>query len=79
MIEGFKMVAVQEITVTKVKHKGSPRINWNYDLNGVPFGQVFTYKVAGEVHMFTAVMSNGFYCGSHDTLAEADVALRSEM
>jgi len=75
----MQYVEVQEITITKNKRKGSPRIDWNYDLNGVPFGQVFTYKVVGEVHMFTAVMRNGFYCGSHDTLAEADKALRSEM
>lgn len=76
----MQFVAVQEVTITgPVKHKGSNRIAWNYDLNGVPFGSVFTFKAKGEVHMFTAVMANGMYCGSHDTRDEADRALRAEM
>jgi hypothetical protein len=80
MIEGFKMVAVQEITVTgPVKAKGSNRIAFNYDLNGVPFGAVYTFKAKGEVHPFHAVKSNGEHLGHFATKTEADVALRSEM
>lgn len=79
-MQGFKMVAVQEVTITKEKaFKGSNRVVRNYDLNGTPFGQVWTYKTKGETHKWHAAKSNGAYIGAFDTEADADVAIRSEM
>lgn len=76
----MQIVAVQEITITgPIKVKGSPRIAYNYDLDGVPFGCVYTFKVAGEVHPFHAVRSNGEHLGHFSTRDAADVAIRSAM
>lgn len=83
MFEGFKMVAVQEVTVTgPVKFKGSNRIAYNYDLNGKPFGQIYTYKTAGEKHYWYASKADGSPIGGSGTFHNrniADIALRSEM
>lgn len=76
----MQVVAVQEITVTgPVKVKGSPRVAFNYDLDGKPFGCIYTFNVVGEVHEWHAVRSNGEYVGHYATRAKADVALRGEM
>jgi hypothetical protein len=77
----MQFVAVQEITITKQpKLKGSNRVVRNYDLNGVPFGQVWTYKFAGEKHVWHAAKANGELIGNgYSTEAEADIAIRSAM
>lgn len=76
----MQFVTVQEITITKEKaFKGSNRIVYNYDLDGKPFGQVWTYKTAGETHKWHAAKSDGSYIGAYDTRAAADVGIRSEM
>lgn len=43
---------IQEVTITKVRNKGSNAIEWNVDLNGTPFGKIWTFKAAGEVHPY---------------------------
>lgn len=76
----MQFVSVQEITVTgPVKVKGSPRVAYNYDLNGVPFGQVYTFKVPGETHPFHAVRADGTYIGAFFNRKDADKAIRGEM
>ena len=43
-------VRLQEVTVTgPLKWKGSNATRWNFDLDGKPFGQVWTFKAKGEV------------------------------
>ena len=76
----MQFVAVQEITITgPVKFKGSNRTAWNYDLDGTPFGAVYTFKAKGEVHPFHAVKANGEYLGHFPNQIEADIAIRSAM
>lgn len=80
MFEGFKMVAVQEVTITKQpKFKGSNRVAYNVDLNGVPFGQIYTFKAKGEVHPFHAVKASGEHLGHFDNYNEAETAIRAAM
>jgi len=80
-MNGFKLVAVQEVTITKQpKLKGSNRVVYNVDLNGVPFGQIWTYKTAGEKHVWHAAQSNGNLVGEgYATYAQAETAIRSVM
>jgi hypothetical protein len=77
----MQFVAVQEITITKVKHKGSNMISWNYDLEGKPFGSVWTFTGKGEVHPFavSTVEGNTKFLGHFPTWADADVVLRGAM
>lgn len=76
----MQFAATQEVTITgPVKVKGSPRISYNYDLNGVPFGAVYTFKVSGEVHPYHAVKANGEHLGHFPTRDEADKAIRGAM
>lgn len=76
----MQFVAVQEVTITRQsKIKGSNRIVYNYDLDGVPFGQVWTYKTIGEVHKWHVAKANGEYIGATDNYKAADVLIRGEM
>lgn len=76
----MEFVAVQEITITgPVKVKGSPRVAYNYDLNGVPFGQVYSFKVALETHPWHAVKANGEHLGHFTSRKAADRAIRAAM
>jgi hypothetical protein len=53
---------IQQITLTKVlPARGSNRTAWNYDLDGRPFGQVWTFKAKGESHLFHAKPLKGEY------------------
>lgn len=72
-------VKIDEVTVTKkAKVKGSNRIAYDVDLNGVPFGQIWTFKAAGEVHPFHVKTLAGAY-GTFKTYAEAEAGIRNEM
>lgn len=77
----MQFVTVQKITITKQpKLKGSTRVVYNVDLNGVPFGQIWTYKFPGEVHVWHAAKATGEMVGNgYDTYKEAETAIRGEM
>lgn len=76
----MQFVQVQEITITgPIKYKGSNRVSWNYDLDGKPFGQVFTFRARGEVHQFQAVTAAGRHLGFFMNRDYADEAIRGEM
>jgi hypothetical protein len=79
-MDGFKMVAVQEVTITgPVKFKGSNRVAFNYDLDGKPFGQVFTYKAKNEIHPYHVALATGEHIGAYRTKEIADKAIRGMM
>lgn len=77
----MQFVTVQKITITKQpKLKGSTRVVYNVDLNGVPFGQIWTYKFPGEVHVWHAAKANGELIGNgHATYKAAETAMREAM
>lgn len=72
------MTRIQNVTVTKVRNSGSNMIEFNVDLNGVPFGKVWTFKAKGEVHPFHVKTLSGFYA-QFATYAAAESAIRGEM
>lgn len=73
------MTKVQNVTIyANGKAKGSNMTTWNIDLNGKPFGQIWTYKAKGEVHPFHVKTLNGYYA-SFNTYALAERAIRGEM
>lgn len=72
------MIKVQEITITKVKVSGSNMIAFNVDLNGVPFGQIYTFKAKGEVHPYHVKTLAGFYATATNYNA-AERIIRGEM
>lgn len=70
------VVAVTEITITKVPANGrGVSTRWNVAVNGVPFGQIWTFKNRGEVHPFHAKTLAGEY-GAFDTYAAAETFMR---
>lgn len=78
----MQLVEVQEITITgPIKFKGSNMVSWNYDLNGKPFGSVFTFKTKGEVHPFGVTLAEGNtkFLGHYKNLADADTVIRAAM
>jgi hypothetical protein len=75
----MQFVEVQEITITPTKHKGSNRIARNYDLNGVPFGCIYTFKAPGEKHYWHVALANGEYAGVATDEADADKIIRGMM
>lgn len=72
------MAKVQEVTITKQTAKGSNRINYNVDLNGKPFGQIWTYKAKGEKHLYQVYCLNGFR-SAHMTYDRAEEEIRGQM
>jgi hypothetical protein len=52
---------VQNVTITRVKHKGSNQVAFNVDLDGRPFGQIWTFHAKGEVHPYHVKTLAGFY------------------
>lgn len=71
-------MTVTEITITKRSYKGSNRTEWNVDKNGVPFGQIWTFKGEGEEHPFHAKTLAGAYEWFH-TYKAAETFIRNEM
>lgn len=69
---------MQEVTITKVKHSGSNAINFNVDLNGVPFGQIWTFKAKGEWHPYHVKTLAGYYA-TFNTYKAAETAIRGKM
>jgi len=69
---------MQNITITKVVAKGSNRIAYNVDLNGKPFGQIWTFKAKGEKHGYHVKILAGKY-KLYSTYAEAERFIRGEM
>lgn len=56
------------------KHKGSSRTFWNVERNGVPFGQIWTWKVpADEVHPYHAKTADDASYGEFETLVDAQL------
>ncbi len=79
MLAGFKVVAVQNVTVTgPIRFKGSNSTRWNVDLDDVPFGQIWTFTAKGEVHPFHAKTLAGAY-EAFPTYTEAATFLRGKM
>lgn len=72
------IISTQSITMTKVQRKGTNRVEWNYDLNGVPFGQVWTFNSPVETHPYHAKPLNGEY-KAFDRRTEADAYMRGCM
>jgi hypothetical protein len=70
----------QNIIITKVKpSKGSNVTAWNFDLDEVPFGQVWTFKnTATETHKFHAKPLTGAH-DCFDTYAQAEEYMRGKM
>lgn len=64
----------QQITITKrPTHKGGSAIEWAVDLDGRPFGMIWTFKnTATETHRFHAKTLRGVY----DNFATYDAAER---
>ena len=56
---------IQEITITKVTTKESNRIDWNVDLDGKPFGQIWHYSAFGERLPYHVQTLAGFYGETH--------------
>lgn len=73
-------INVQEVTITKVNPaKGGSQIRWNVELDGKPFGQIWTFKKkAGFKFMFHAKSLAGEY-GEFETYAEAERFIRGLM
>lgn len=69
---------MQNVTITKNTAKGSNAVRWNVDLNGVPFGQIWTFKARGEVHPFHVKTLAGAYA-AFDTYKAAETFIRGEM
>lgn len=68
---------IQEITITKQPRiKGSPRIEWNVAVDGVPFGKIYTYKARGEYHPYSAKTADGENFAQFNTYADAENAIR---
>lgn len=58
----MKTVRANEITfIAQEQRKGSSRIVYNVNVNGRPFGQVWTFKVPGETHPWHVGELNGFH------------------
>lgn len=72
------MVKLQEVTITKVKRSGSNCIHYNVDLNGHPFGQIWTFKAKHEVHPYHVKTLAGFYA-NFTTYKDAERAIRGQM
>lgn len=69
-------VAVTEITITKrAKVRGSNMVEYTVDVDGVPFGLIWTFKAAGEVHPFHAKPLAGEHA-TFATYAEAETYMR---
>lgn len=69
---------MQEVTITAVRHKGSNAREWNVDLNGVPFGKIWTFKAKGEIHGYHAKPLNGEHT-MHNSYNDAETAIRAAM
>jgi hypothetical protein len=73
------IVKLDEITITKVIVKGSNRIAWNVDKNGIPFGQIWTFRNTDtETHLFHAKDKFDVYA-AFKTYAEAETFMRGLM
>lgn len=74
------MTKVQQITITKEKAiKGSNRIAWNVDLDGKPFGQIWTFKnTFTETYRFSVSTLAGYW-SDFGTYEMAERAIRGQM
>ncbi len=64
-------VKVQNILFhAPTRAKGSPMIVHNVEVDGKPFGQIWTFKARGEVHPFHAKT----LAGAYQTFATIDAA-----
>lgn len=73
------MIKMQQVTITgPIKNKGSNMITFNVDLNGVPFGQIWTFKAKGERHGYHVKTLAGFYAIAAD-YKMAEKFIRNEM
>jgi hypothetical protein len=58
-------------TVSKaIRHQGSNATRWNIESDGRPYGQIWTFHAAGEVHPYHMQLLNGFYA-QFDSLESA--------
>lgn len=79
MLNGFQVVQVQEVTVSApIKRKGSNMIVRNVDVDGKPFGQIWTFKARGETHGFHAKVAATEAYRLCDTLEAAVNFIRNE-
>lgn len=74
------MTRIQEVTITKIPAtNGGSMIKWNFDLNGKPFGQVWTYKNAPGFGFRFHILTLGGIASSCDTFKEAEAFMREQM
>lgn len=69
-------IKVQTVTIEgPVRHKGSTCKFWNVSVDGVPFGQIWTFIARAEIHGFHAKTLAGEYklCNTFD---EAETFMR---
>lgn len=71
---------MQNITITKVAPpKGSNQTRWNVDLEGIPFGAMWTFRnTKTEKHGFHAKPLNGMH-KIFTTYQDAETYMRGEM
>ncbi len=71
----FETITLQEVTITKRPHvKGSKVTQWNYDLDGNPFGAIWT---CGEGNFRSCPLNTE--ARSFTTYAAADIYIRAAM
>lgn len=67
------------MTMTFTKNKtisGSDVVAWNVDKDGVPFGQIWTYKAkSGYTFRYHAKLVTQLYLGDFDNLKDAKKAM----
>jgi hypothetical protein len=69
----MEIVRTQEISfIAQPKRKGSQMVAYNVDVNGKPYGKVYTFKARGETHPWHVSELNGF----HDTRATKAAAFQ---
>lgn len=71
-------MTITEVTITKVRNKGSNAIEFNFDKNGAPFGKVWTFKGKGEIHPYHAKTLAGDYA-PFATYEQAESYMRGKM
>ena len=70
---------MQEITITKMSNTyKTPLRTWGFDLNGKPFGQVWTFKSQHEVHPYHVKALDGRYTTTTNFI-QAEAVMRGWM
>lgn len=66
------MTRIQEVTITKVPAiKGGTQIAWNVDIDGAPFGQIWTFKGAWKNAFHVQTLGGVYHFATSYKAAEA--------